>query len=326
MDLTNKIKQLLSARFSERGFIKTKTIIALFITAAAIAALSITYEIHESKNDALQLMRRQSETLLEITLASSQKALMSYSMVHKELKNRLFNNITLISNFYESGIRDKKVYLKITQSNNINSVFIFTKKGAEIFSISNKSDSVSHSKIKEVIAPIIEKITDSNLAAYRTNADNIDFNFIAAAISKEFIIAVEIRANEFLDYRKSVGVGPLLRKLTVNQSIIYAVLQNEDGIIAGSGILDNLEEIEDSEALIDVYESEEFRWRIIENDSLRVFEALRVFEYNGEHMGIFRLGLSLEPLDNINEELTERIIYFGIVLFFSDLQLLDLFF
>ena len=39
------------------------------------------------------------------------------------------------------------------------------------------------------------------------------------------------------------------------------------------------------------------------------------FVHNNETIGIFRLGISLEPLNTINERLTRRIIFLGIVLF-----------
>jgi len=139
----------------------------------------------------------------------------------------------------------------------------------------------------------------------------------AVAVSTIFggAIVLNIDAAELLNFRKQVGFGVLLKKVTENNQIIYAALQDKTGIIAGAGKIQNLEDVDSSKILLKTLDQNLYNWRIAQIGSLEVFEVLHPFVHNNQTIGIFRLGISLEPLNNINERLTRRIIFLGIVLF-----------
>jgi sensor histidine kinase regulating citrate/malate metabolism len=76
-----------------------------------------------------------------------------------------------------------------------------------------------------------------------------------------------------------------------------------------------LESIQTSDIIQNSLKDNAYKWRVHKTKGLEVFEVLHPFYNNGKVVGIFRLGISLEPLNRINERLTRRIIIIGILLF-----------
>ncbi|MCB9205966.1 MAG: hypothetical protein H6611_01410 [Ignavibacteriales bacterium] len=92
-------------------------------------------------------------------------------------------------------------------------------------------------------------------------------------------------------------------------------MQDYNNILAASGNVENLEAIEESEFLLNSLNDSTFAWRILDSDTLQIFEAVHPFSHNGRLVGLFRLGLSLDPLNAINERIIRRLIIIGIILF-----------
>ncbi len=297
-------------------FIHPKSLFLILLVTAAIVITTVTVELSQSKSEMLALMEKQGHTLLETILISSQQALISYNKIESEVKQRLLGDAVMIKLLYEKRIITNNMLNDIAKMNNIYRINIFNSNGEKIFRSSNESHTgiAPKNDPQDYLTPIFEGDADTIFIGVKP-ARFLDEQRYAVAIATEDrgAIVINIKANELLSFRKKIGFGVLLRNVTENKQIIYAALQDDKGIIAGSGKVDHLEDVDSSSFLKQIVSKNQYNWRIIENSEKRVFELLHPFVYEDKVIGIFRLGLSLEPLDKISEKLTQRLLILGVI-------------
>lgn len=293
-----------------------KSLLLILLVTAIIVAASVTIELNQSKSEMFELMEKQGHSLLETLLTSSQHALLSYNKIEAEVKQRLLSNAVMIKLLYEKRMVSDDLLSKITNDNKIFRINIFDKSGKKRFS-SNKEMHIGltpQNSPMDYLAPIFEGDEDTIIIGMKRARFLDERRYaLAVAANDRSAIVLNIDAKELLNFRQQVGFGVLLKNITENKQIVYAALQDEKGIIAGSGNISNLESIDSSALLKEIVAKKNYRWRIAEHSSVKVFELLHPFIFEGKVIGIFRLGLSLEPLDKINDRLTRRLIFLGII-------------
>ncbi|MFA7229337.1 MAG: histidine kinase dimerization/phospho-acceptor domain-containing protein, partial [Melioribacteraceae bacterium] len=298
--------------------IQPKSFILIFVITAIIVLSSAVIELNQSKSEMLELMEKQGLSILETVLKSSDNALLSYNKIEEEIKQRLLNNAFLVKLFYEKGNINNALLEKISSENNIYRINIFDRTGRKIFNshkdIHNRRDETENPL--KYIQPIIDGDADTLILGIK-KARFLDEERFAVALATydRKAIVVNIKAEDLMRFRREVGFGVLLKKVTENPQFIYAALQDENGVIAGSGNLDGLKSLEQDPFLQPDPEKNSYKWRILRSDSLEVFEVSHPFIHNGEVIGVFRLGLSMDPLNIISQRLTRRIIIITILLF-----------
>jgi len=305
-------------KFLKKLFIQPKNLILIFIVTALIIISSVIIELNQSKKEMLELMQTQSQTLLESMIISGKNALLSYDKIEEETKTRLLNNAGMIKILYQKKLISNSLLESIATKNNLLRINIFSKTGNKIYS----SHKEIHSQLEEkenpidYLWPIFDEETDTLIIGIKPSRFGDDKRYAVAISSGDGgAIVLNVDAAQLLEFRKEVGFGVLLKGVSENEQIEYVALQDEDGIIAASGRLDDLEPVDSSAFLQKGLESETYMWRIAVVDSINVFEAIHPFEYKDDLIGIFRIGLSLEPINDINDAIVRRLIIIGIVLF-----------
>lgn len=298
--------------------LQPKSLILIFIAVAILVISSVLFEYYQSKNEMYKLMAEQAHSLLETTLTSSTNALISYDLLNSELKNRLYNNANYIKLLFEKGQINNNILKQLAEQNQIFRINIFNKFGKKIFSNHEKIHTDLEPKFdpKDILAPIFSGFSDSLFIGFKKARFEDGFRFAIAVSAKDrSAIVLNLNADKILEFRKQIGFGSLLKKLTQNKNLIYTVLQNSDEIIAASGNISTVENLDDSEFLKKSLRDSTFASRVIENDSLDIFEAVHPFSHNGNIVGIFRLGISLQPMISINQRTISRLVIIGITLF-----------
>ncbi|MBK7105616.1 MAG: ATP-binding protein [Ignavibacteriae bacterium] len=298
--------------------LQPKSFILIFIAVAILVITSALFEFHQSKKELYDLMAEQSHSLLETTLAASTNALLSYESIDSELKNRLLNNANLIKLLLDKNQINNEILKRIADQNKIYRINIFDKSGKKLFTNHNPIHTDLEPKFepKEILSPIFNGLIDTLFLGVKQARFESGYRFaIAVAAKNRSAIVLNLDAEEILNFRKQIGFGSLLKKLTANKNLVYAVLQNSNDVLAASGNISNLENIEDSDFLNKSLIDSTFAWRTIDLDSLQIFEAVHPFAHNNRIVGLFRLGISLEPLNAINQRIIRRLIIIGIILF-----------
>lgn len=298
--------------------LQPKSLILIFIAVAVLIIFSALFELYQSKKEMYDLMAEQSHSLLETTLSASQKALLSYETIDTEVKIRLLNNANMIRLLYEQSNLNNNLLEKIAEENNIYRINIFDRNRKKIYS-SHKSihtDLEENYSPTEFLEPIFNDEIDTLIIGVKQARYGDEFRFaVAVAANNRSAIVLNIKADELLRFRRQIGFGSLLKKLTDSDKIIYAALQDTNNILAASGNIQTLESLQNSQFLTKALFDSSFAWRAIDSDSLQIFEAVHPFTYNEQQVGLLRLGLSMEPLEAINNRIIRRLIIIGIILF-----------
>ena len=137
---------------------------------------------------------------------------------------------------------------------------------------------------------------------------------VALAAKDRSAIVINLNAEELLDFRRQIGFGSLLKQMAINPGITYIALQDSSGIIAASGNVMELDRIEDSHFLSQAMRDTTFKIQLTKFDEQEIFEAVHPFYYEGIPVGLFRLGLSAEPLNQIKIRIYRRIGIISLIL------------
>jgi len=264
-------------------------------------------------------MEKQAQSLIESIIISSKNSLLTNERLSTLIEERLLNNATLINTLYENDKITNNGLNKICVQNNIYRINIFKKNGELLF-YSHPQDHFSETEKyspQQMLEPIFTGLVDT-LVIGIVPARFEEGNRYAVAISgkNNSAIVVNIDAMHVIDFKRNIGFGPLLRNIVSENTLItFAALQDTNDILAASGNVTVLEAISESDFLQSSLNDSLFVSRIADFDSLDVFEVVHPFDYNGNNIGLLRLGLSMTPIQDINNRIFRRLIIITIALF-----------
>lgn len=296
-----------------------RLLILIFISLAILMVVSALFELYQSKKELYRLMEKQAHSLMESIIISSKNSLLTNERLSALIEERLLNNAVLINILFENDKITNSVLNEICEQNNIYRINIFDKYGEKLFYShpqNHFADSEKYSP-QQILAPIFTGLVDTLIIGI-VPARFEDGNRYAVAVSgkERSAIVVNIDAEQVMEFKKTIGFGPLLRNIvSENPLITFAALQDTSNILAASGNVTVLETIQESDFLLSSLRDSLIISRIADFESLEVFEIVRPFVYNGKTIGLLRLGLSMSPIQDINNRIYRRLIIITVALF-----------
>ncbi len=304
---------------SKQSFFQSyRNLILIFISLASLMIASALFELYQSKRELFKLMEEQSHSLLESLMIASRNTLMTNEYLEEISEKRLLNNGNLIKKLYEKGVISNEVLNIISRENDIFRINIFDRNGKKMFS----SHKQQHFDLPEKYAPgdylypIFSGDVDTLMIGIKPARFESGYRYAVAISTKDNgAIVVNIDAEQILGFKRRIGFGALLRSVAAdNPGIIYAALQDTLNILAASGNVRVLESIPQSAFLKSSLQDSLFLTRTVEFDTLQVFEAVHPFSSAHEIIGLLRIGLSMDPIQDINERIYRRLIIITIIL------------
>lgn len=296
--------------------VQPRSLILIFIVLTIIIFSSLLLEYFQRKAEFNKLMQAQTHALLETTTLSLQNALITGQEVEQQLSQRLLNNAVLIKVLLSDGKISNKLLQRIAKENDILHINIFNDLGEKIYS--TNPETIKHDNISgpiKVLYPIFEGLTDTLIIGLHESHNKDGYRYIVGlATDDDGAIVLVLDGEKIFDFRKRLGLGVLLKNLTSEPRIIYSGLQDTSGFLAASGKYTALENIKDSPFLSSALNDSVFNWRLYENDSISVFEAVKTFKANNRVVGLLRVGVSLETLKEINQKFITRLTISSIIL------------
>ncbi len=310
----------------QNNIVKPGFLLILFLGLAALILFSAYYELKESKKEMLHLMSEEAHSLLQSIIVSSQEVLYASDEVESEISSRLLNNANIIKILYNDKKINNSVLSKIASANNINMIHVFDRNGRMIFSSNKKnSASVPTQMVIKQLQPIFNDDVDTLIVGLKKARNSSDVLYvIAVATQNNDAIVLNLDAEELLSFKRRIGFGILIKRLTENRDVVYAMLENNDGILAASGKVNKVASLNEIPLLQWVESDTTFKWRIAEYAGDSFLEAVHPFYLENSFIGYYRIGLSLEPLESINERLQRRIIISAVILFIVGFIMLTL--
>jgi PAS domain S-box-containing protein len=297
---------------------QSRFIILMFVLIAALLISSAVIELRQSKKELYQLMTKQAHSLLESLIITSQNTLRATAYLDEISEQRLLNNAGLIKRMYENKRVTNQILNEISRQNNIYRINIFNENGQKIFSSYQQEhvDIPEKHNPRQILQSIFTGEEDTLIIGYKEARFESGYRFaIALAAKDRSAIVLNIDAKEMLKFKRDIDFGALIRKVVRgNPQIVYIALQDTENILAASGNVIELDGIEQSEFLTKSFRDSSFATRTAQFESGEIFEAVHPFAYTGETIGLFRLGLSLEPIQDINERIYRRLIIITLIL------------
>lgn len=302
--------------FFKKIFIQPKSLLIVFLAVAVIIISSTVSELIQSKKEVLELMQNQSHSLLETMLVSSKEVLFASDKIEEEINNRLLNNAAIIKLLFDEGKLSNTLLKKIAEQNGLMRINVFNKDSRLLYSnISNKGKRNPESNARSFLSPIFTGEQDTLVLGVREARLEDGYRYVVAISTKERdAIVLSLDAQELLAIRRSIGFGVLLNRLTQNEGVVYTAIQGNSGLLAASQNVWELDEAAKNFFISTTLNDTSFAWHLTTFTEQEVFEAVHPFELEGESIGDFRIGLSLEPLNAVHARSTTRIIISGIIL------------
>jgi PAS domain S-box-containing protein len=287
---------------------------------ATLMILSALIELNQSKQELYELMENQAHSLLESVTLSSANVLNLNNQLEDEFKRRLLNNANLVRSLYELGQVSNRRLFQICTENELFRINIFSKNGTKLFTSHERKhfDLPESGSPTTILGPLFNNMVDTLIIGLKPARFGTGFRYaVAIAADNRSVIVVNLDAENILHIRRELGFGVLMRQILRNPGIVYVALQDTQTILAASGNVQYLEPILSSEFLSRSLQDSVFVTRTTPFDSIQVFEAVHPFIFRNNRVGIFRLGLSLAPIEDINARIYRRMIIITIVLILS---------
>ncbi|MCA9733802.1 MAG: PAS domain-containing protein [Deferribacteres bacterium] len=297
---------------------QSRFIIVIFVLIAALMISSAVIELQQSKKELAELMTKQAHSLLESLIIASQNTLHASTYLDEISKDRLINNASLIKILYENDQLTNSMLDQISRQNNIYRINIFNRNGKKLFT----SHPQQHTNLpekhspKDILAPIFSGEADTLIIGYKEARYETGYRFAVALSARNgTVIVLNVDADEMLKFKRAIDFGALIRKVVeANPQIEYIALQSTEHILAAAGNVVELDGVEQSDFLTAAYQDSVFSTRFASFESGKVFEAVHPFSYENEIIGLFRLGLSLSPMADINERIYRRLLVITLIL------------
>lgn len=297
-----------------------KAIISITLLIAAVMLVSSYIELNQSKKEIFQLLYEHSSTLLESVIQSSKNTLNSSYEIEDLIADRLLDNARMIKRLDDEKTLSKNELIRIAKENNLYRINIFDSKGNRI--LSNRIPEPGHIHGEETInrfeelSPILNNDIDELIIGLKTAefAEEERFAVAVARSNHKGAIVVNMDAKDFLEFRKKIGIGVILQQMSKHHGIEYIILQDSIGVIAASEKIDTVEAINDSDFLIPALSSDSVFSRTTNHIGHEVYEVTKRFSMDDEIIGIYRLGVSLEDIRNVEDRMLRRLIIISLIL------------
>ena len=312
--------------------LKPKTVITISVFIFIIMFVSAYYEVTESKKEIFHLLSQNASSLVETILLSSHNTLNSSYEIEDVMAERLLDNARLIKNMDSLKQLSSADLKKISSENDLYKIVLIYKGGSckcteSSKDLGDKSNFISDN-LFEQIRPILNG-EETEMVLGMQKSKEMEAQRYAVAVARSFnrgAILIYLDANDFLNFRKKIGIGKLLQEIGKNPGIEYIVLQDTLGILSAGKSVDSINSVLSDTALLSALYNDAGKMRVYNYNGRTVFEAIKRLYHDNEIIGIFRIGLSLDDLRASEERTTNRIIVLSVILGLFSIVVLSIIF
>jgi len=300
--------------------LQPKIIIAVALIIGALMVVSSFIELQQSKGEILHLLTEQSSSLIETINQSSINALNSSEEIEYLIAERLFNNARLLRKLDSLNLLTHNKLVEIGNENSLFRINIFNQNGVRVLSNRIPEEDHPHGEgninRSDELEPILKGDMDEFVIGLKEAefTEGQRFAVAVARANKKGAIVINLDAEEFLEFRKRIGLGKIIKDISDNPGIEYIVLQDSLGILAASTSVDTISTILSDSFLINAYNSDKIFTRTHKYKNQEVFETVKRLVYDNELIGLFRLGLPLDEVRAVEDRMVRRLIIISLVL------------
>ncbi len=298
-----------------------KIIIIISFVIGIVMIASAYFELSESKKEIYRLLDRESASLIETIRLTSINTLHASDEIENLLTNRLLDNARFIRHLDSSGRLTEKDLSAFAKMNSLFRINILNAEGMRVLSNGVPSPGFfrkgeNSSRRPREINELLSGKTDQVVIGLKESriAGEQRFAVAVARANKKGAIIINLDAASLLEFRKNIGIGKIVQDIASNPGIVYIVLQDSDGVIAASKGVTKINSVSEDELLqqaltIDKPFTREFTFK-----GNKVYEVIQQLSYEGENVGIFRIGLAMDEIRNLETRMVRRVVIISFLL------------
>ena len=297
--------------------IQPRYVIIIFLLLIITLFLSALYELSHTKREIHHIMEEEAATLMGAVSISGANAIQSFHEIEKLVEEKLFSAAHLVDRLDRKNMLSQQELIAIAIENGIYRINIFNSRGEKVLSGSPAwHDSLSeHRPQLNYIRPILEGQVDEIVIGLKESQHHGEKRFaVAIKRSKGGVIVVNVDAKSMLDFRKSIGVGRLIQDIAEYEGIDYIVLQDSEGIIIASKGLGRINSVNSDSFLVEALAQDTMCSRLFQIADHKIFEFVRPFILYDEPVGLLRIGLKTDHLNQAEARIKRRLIIMSFVM------------
>jgi two-component system, NtrC family, sensor histidine kinase HydH len=304
-------------RFS---LIKPRYIIILGSVISLIIVISSYFEFTENKREIYHLLDEHANSIIYAIDKSSANSVISDREIENLLTHHLLGVAKNIARLDSISNLSDMLLVKIAEENEVFRINVFDRDGEKKFS-NNIYDSL-HSKGKGKYSP--RDVIDSILTGKKKEMviglksarmeKGVRFAVAIARVEKRGAIVVNLDAESFLEFRKKIGFEKTINDIGKKSGIEYIVLQDDYGILASDKQNVNLTKFNNDDFLQNALKKDIVLSRVSNFEDKKVFEVVKPFIVENEKIGLFRIGLTMNEIDQLESKILWRGIIISLVI------------
>ncbi len=289
---------------------KPRRYFLLAIILLIILGIFLTLSIFNSRRIMMDLIKEEARSFLSVVASTQENSIFAEGTYEDEIIEKLIN----ICNYLETVSLNKRDLEKLKQSFNINSISITNAKTQESIITSGYPLRISDSILEGQERIFFE---------YFNVGSKKFMSFHYRTLDK--IFQIELSAEEIQRFRQEFGINKIMNQISMNPMVKYLVLQDEKGIIFATPNIQTITRIDDDSTLIVVLQRNIEESRITEFENENILELIRPFTVEGQPLGLFRIGISLDSYHHHIRSTENQLIILFVILFGAGFVLFFLF-
>jgi two-component system sensor histidine kinase HydH len=281
----------------------------IFWISIILAFLMITTSflvIKRIETSMLEILEKEGYALLESLITGSENSIRATDVAEKLIEERLLDNAKSIDQIRQLT-RDKLV--TIANETQLKRIDIFdTQERLVMTSALYDPETISMpSPLRFIVSG------RSKIMSFKT--DDGDIAVGVKRLQGSNVIVCYADAEYLRNLKQTLGIGPLIQKVSKESGIEYVLLQDEDGIVFATKNIERMKKISKDPFLKDALLANTKASREFDFEGRKILEVVKPFFIDNTPYGIFRLGLSLEDYHLVLRDTTRHIIILSLFLF-----------
>ncbi|MHB9028002.1 MAG: sensor histidine kinase [Candidatus Latescibacterota bacterium] len=248
-----------------------------------------------------QLMRSEAGMLMDIVSVSSEASIRALEEVEFLNAERLLDNASYIEQMTRTVNPSIPLLREIAATNGLHRIAFLNREGQVSLEVqTGEEDSEEYpAGYGRVIQSVLAGEKAAGVIGFMEGNYYHGKRYgVVVGRSGGGAIVVDADPDRMLEFRRTVGLGTILREIGIREGIRYIVLQDTLGIVAASSGIREMTRIADDPFLLDSWRGKPDS-RTAGSGKDRVLEVVRPLVVDEVHLGLLRVGLSTSAADAI---------------------------
>lgn len=293
--------------------IKPRYVIIFAVVISVIMIISSYIEFTENKREIYHLLDEHANSIIFAIDKSSANTIISEKEIENLLSQHLLGVARNIYRIDSISSLSNELLVKIAEENEVYRINVFDVAGKKEFS--NMLHEGMHSGEKGRYSP--KEFIDSVLKGQKKemiiglkSARMEQGTRYAVAVSRpperRGAIVVNLDAEAYLEFKKRIGFEKTIKDIGKKSGIEYIALQNENGILTSNKTGIKLSQYNDDPFVKNAMDDNTVASRVNDFEDKKVYEIVKTFVVDNEKIGLFRVALSMEEINLLENKMLWR--------------------